>query len=180
VRLDAHTNKLTGEWPLTGCDGPSGLAYDVAGGRLFSVCDGKKMAVTDAATGKGWPRLQLVMARMPPVGTPLTNWHLLLADGKEFSPWSMPLIPVIPRSRACLHNPARAPWLTIHWPIAFIWLPPSLARAQRLQLTIRGLDRPSFPAALLCWLLGGRQSLKIPTNLKAPRSHLPRTGSLAI
>jgi YVTN family beta-propeller protein len=52
VRLDAHTNKLTGEWPLTGCDGPSGLAYDVAGGRLFSVCDGKKMAVTDAATGK--------------------------------------------------------------------------------------------------------------------------------
>ena len=52
VRLDAHTNKLTAEWPLTGCDGPSGLAFDVAGGRLFSVCDGKKMAVTDAKTGK--------------------------------------------------------------------------------------------------------------------------------
>jgi len=52
IRLDAHTNKLTGEWPLTGCDGPSGLAFDVVGGRLFSVCDGKKMAVTDAATGK--------------------------------------------------------------------------------------------------------------------------------
>ncbi len=52
IRLDAHTNKLTGEWPLTGCDGPSGLAFDAAGGRLFSVCDGKKMAVTDAATGK--------------------------------------------------------------------------------------------------------------------------------
>ncbi len=52
VRLDAHTNKLTAEWPLTGCDGPSGLAFDVAGGRLFSVCDGKKMAVTDAMTGK--------------------------------------------------------------------------------------------------------------------------------
>jgi len=52
VRLDARTMKLTGEWPLTGCDGPSGLAFDVAGGRLFSVCDGKKMAVTDAKTGK--------------------------------------------------------------------------------------------------------------------------------
>ena len=29
VRLDAHTNKLTAEWPLTGCDGPSGLAFDI-------------------------------------------------------------------------------------------------------------------------------------------------------
>jgi len=52
VRLDAHTNKLTAEWPLTGCESPSGLAFDVTGGRLFSVCDGKKMAVTDARTGK--------------------------------------------------------------------------------------------------------------------------------
>jgi DNA-binding beta-propeller fold protein YncE len=52
VRLDAKTNKLTAEWPLTGCDGPSGLAFDVRGHRLFSVCDGKKMAVTDARTGK--------------------------------------------------------------------------------------------------------------------------------
>ncbi|MGA3048512.1 MAG: YncE family protein [Terracidiphilus sp.] len=52
VRLDAKTDKLTAEWPLVGCDSPSGLAFDVPGGRLFSVCDGKKMAVTDAATGK--------------------------------------------------------------------------------------------------------------------------------
>jgi len=52
VRIDARTNKVTAEWPMTGCDGPSGLAMDAAGGRLFSVCDGKKMAVTDAKTGK--------------------------------------------------------------------------------------------------------------------------------
>jgi YVTN family beta-propeller protein len=52
VRLDTKTNKLTAEWPITGCDGPSGLAFDVAGSHLFSVCDGKKMAVTDAKTGK--------------------------------------------------------------------------------------------------------------------------------
>lgn len=51
VRLDAKTDKLTATWPLAGCDGPSGLAFDVAGGRLFSVCGGKKMAVTDAKTG---------------------------------------------------------------------------------------------------------------------------------
>jgi YVTN family beta-propeller protein len=52
VRLDARTKTLTAEWPLTGCESPSGLAFDVAGGRLFSVCDGKKMAVTDSQTGK--------------------------------------------------------------------------------------------------------------------------------
>jgi YVTN family beta-propeller protein len=51
VRLDAHAKKVTAEWPIS-CDSPSGLAFDVAGGRLFSVCDGKKMAVTDANTGK--------------------------------------------------------------------------------------------------------------------------------
>jgi YVTN family beta-propeller protein len=52
VRLDAKTRKMTAEWPLAGCESPSGLALDIAGGRLFSACDGKKMAVTDAKTGK--------------------------------------------------------------------------------------------------------------------------------
>lgn len=51
VRLDAHTNTITAAWPLTGCEGPSGLAFDVKGARLFSVCD-KHMAVTDSNTGK--------------------------------------------------------------------------------------------------------------------------------
>ncbi len=52
VRLDAHANKLTAEWPLKNCDGPSGLAFDVAGSRLFPVCDGKRMGVVDSDTGK--------------------------------------------------------------------------------------------------------------------------------
>jgi YVTN family beta-propeller protein len=52
VRLDAATKKITATWPLSGCDSPSGLALDTTGRRLFSVCDGKKMAVTDANTGK--------------------------------------------------------------------------------------------------------------------------------
>jgi YVTN family beta-propeller protein len=51
VRLDAHTNKLTATWPA-GCESPSGLAFDVAGARLFPVCDSKKMAVVDSNTGK--------------------------------------------------------------------------------------------------------------------------------
>jgi DNA-binding beta-propeller fold protein YncE len=52
VRLDAKTQQITATWPLVGCDSPSGLAFDRTGGRLFSVCDGKKMAITDASTGK--------------------------------------------------------------------------------------------------------------------------------
>lgn len=52
VRLDAKTLKLTADWVLTGCESPSGLAFDAAGGRLFSACDGKKMMVTDAKIGK--------------------------------------------------------------------------------------------------------------------------------
>lgn len=51
VHLEAHSKKLVDTWPI-GCDSPSGLALDNEGHRLFSVCDGKKMAVTDAKTGK--------------------------------------------------------------------------------------------------------------------------------
>lgn len=51
VRLDAHSKTLTAEWPA-GCESPSGLSFDVAGGRLFPVCDGKKMSVIDAKSGK--------------------------------------------------------------------------------------------------------------------------------
>jgi len=50
VRLDARLDlpqQLNREFPLAGCESPSGLAFDVEGSRLFSVCDGKKMAVTD-------------------------------------------------------------------------------------------------------------------------------------
>ncbi len=51
VRLDARTKAITATWPA-GCDSPSGLAFDVAGHRLFPVCDGKKMSVIDSTTGK--------------------------------------------------------------------------------------------------------------------------------
>lgn len=51
VRLDARSKTLTATWPA-GCDSPSGLAFDVAGHRLFPVCDGKKMAVIDSRDGK--------------------------------------------------------------------------------------------------------------------------------
>jgi len=51
VRIDATTHAITATWKLKGCESPSGLAMDTAGRRLFSVCDGKVMAVTNADTG---------------------------------------------------------------------------------------------------------------------------------
>jgi YVTN family beta-propeller protein len=52
VRFSAETKTITATWPLDNCDSPSGLAIDRAGRRLFAVCDGGKMAVVDAKSGK--------------------------------------------------------------------------------------------------------------------------------
>jgi YVTN family beta-propeller protein len=52
VRMDAAARKITATWALTNCESPSGLAIDKAGRRLFAVCDGGKMAVVDADSGK--------------------------------------------------------------------------------------------------------------------------------
>ncbi|MBS0556686.1 MAG: YncE family protein [Proteobacteria bacterium] len=52
ARIDSTTNKVMAVWKLAGCEEPSGLAIDIAHHRLFSVCQNKHMAVTDAQTGK--------------------------------------------------------------------------------------------------------------------------------
>jgi YVTN family beta-propeller protein len=52
VRLDSKSRKVTDTWSISPCESPSGLAIDLTGRRLFAVCDGKKMAVVDANTGK--------------------------------------------------------------------------------------------------------------------------------
>jgi YVTN family beta-propeller protein len=52
VKLDAASRKPVATWPLPGCESPSGMAIDRDKHRLFSVCDGGKMAVVDYDTGK--------------------------------------------------------------------------------------------------------------------------------
>jgi YVTN family beta-propeller protein len=52
VRLDARGTKITATWQLSGLESPSGMAIDRVGHRLFSVCDGQKMAVVDYDAGK--------------------------------------------------------------------------------------------------------------------------------
>jgi DNA-binding beta-propeller fold protein YncE len=52
VKLDAVSRKTVATWPLPGCESPSGMAVDRDKHRLFSVCDGGKMAVVDYESGK--------------------------------------------------------------------------------------------------------------------------------
>jgi YVTN family beta-propeller protein len=51
VVIDSRKLTVQSTWPLPGCNSPSGLAIDRAHHRLFSVCDGNIMAVTNADTG---------------------------------------------------------------------------------------------------------------------------------
>jgi DNA-binding beta-propeller fold protein YncE len=53
VEIDAKSMTVKHEYPLAGCEAPSGIAMDTAKRRVFSGCsDSKKLAVTDADTGK--------------------------------------------------------------------------------------------------------------------------------
>jgi YVTN family beta-propeller protein len=58
VAFDARTPAVKAHYPLAPCESPSGIAADIAHGRIFSGCDNKMIAVTDMKTGK-------VMATIP-------------------------------------------------------------------------------------------------------------------
>jgi DNA-binding beta-propeller fold protein YncE len=51
AEVDAKAGKVLATWSLAPCEGPTGLAIDVAHKRLFSVCANQKMVVTDATDG---------------------------------------------------------------------------------------------------------------------------------
>jgi YVTN family beta-propeller protein len=50
--IDSSAVKKIAAWPLRNCEEPSGLAFDVAHKRLFSVCGNGVLVVTDAASGR--------------------------------------------------------------------------------------------------------------------------------
>ena len=53
AKVDARKRAVVAEWPLTGCQMPTGIAIDRTAGRLFVGCKGEHpvMAVVDAANG---------------------------------------------------------------------------------------------------------------------------------
>jgi len=48
--VDTMKHALVATWPIAGCEGPTGLAFDEKNHLLLSACDGK-MAVTDSTSG---------------------------------------------------------------------------------------------------------------------------------
>ena len=52
VHIDSRNLTAKEHWSISPCESPSGLAMDTTNRRLFSVCDGKVMAVVDADSGK--------------------------------------------------------------------------------------------------------------------------------
>jgi DNA-binding beta-propeller fold protein YncE len=49
--VDVRTHAVVATWPVAGCEGPTGLAFDAANHLLLAACD-KRMAVVDSASGK--------------------------------------------------------------------------------------------------------------------------------
>ncbi len=49
--IDSVTHSVAATWPIEGCEGPTGLAFDARNHLLLSACDGK-MAITDSRSGK--------------------------------------------------------------------------------------------------------------------------------
>ena len=116
LKLDAHDKKITATWPA-GCESPSGLAMDIAGNRLFPVCDGNKMSVIDASSGK--------ILATPAIGDgpDAAGWsaqHNLAFASSAMACFQSSTAPRTRPSNRCQQRRQRAPWPTIHPPIAYI------------------------------------------------------------
>ena len=57
VMINTKNLTIKAKWPLTECANPTGLAIDLGGHRLFSVCANQVMAVTDLVSGKSVARV---------------------------------------------------------------------------------------------------------------------------
>jgi YVTN family beta-propeller protein len=52
VVLDTKARKLLSRFPLNGCDGPTGIAYDPASREILSACGGNAVAIVSAPDGR--------------------------------------------------------------------------------------------------------------------------------
>jgi len=57
--IDVAARKVLANWPLTGCEEPTGLALDITNRRLFSGCHNRTLVVTDADTGRDVQKLAI-------------------------------------------------------------------------------------------------------------------------
>ncbi|RCS29612.1 YncE family protein [Rhodanobacter denitrificans] len=83
VHVDLKAGKVADVWPLAGCEGPTGLAYDLAAQRLFSVCDNRVMLVVDARDGH--PVAKLPIGKGPDAAAYDAARHLVLSSNGDGS-----------------------------------------------------------------------------------------------
>ncbi len=59
VEIDAAAAKIVHDWKMDGCEEPSGIAMDTAHRRVFSTCQNKVLAVTNADNGRAVARVAI-------------------------------------------------------------------------------------------------------------------------
>ena len=151
AKLDLNSLKVTTTWSLSPCESPSGLAMDTAHRRLFSVCDGKKMAVSDADSGKVVATAEIGDGP-DAAGFDPKDQFAFSSNGegnfsvvKEDSPNSYSTIQTLPTKRGAER------WRSILRLEKSTSSPPTLARGQPRPPKIRGRDRRLCRAHFPLW-----------------------------
>jgi DNA-binding beta-propeller fold protein YncE len=57
--IDTRAPKVIARFPLQGCDGPTGIAYDAASREILSACGGNAVAIVSAPDGRQIARLPI-------------------------------------------------------------------------------------------------------------------------
>jgi YVTN family beta-propeller protein len=57
--IDTRTRKVTARFPLQGCEGPTGIAYDAASREILSACGENAVAIVSAPDGRQIARLPI-------------------------------------------------------------------------------------------------------------------------
>jgi DNA-binding beta-propeller fold protein YncE len=52
AEIDARTGQVMANWALPGCEAPTGVAIDLAAGRVFTSCQNGKLAVVNTGDGR--------------------------------------------------------------------------------------------------------------------------------
>jgi DNA-binding beta-propeller fold protein YncE len=81
--VDMRTRKVVTTWNLAGCVEPTGLAMDLANGKLFSGCHNGTLVVVDTATGSVIQKLPIGLGVDAVAYDP--QLHLIFTSNKEGS-----------------------------------------------------------------------------------------------
>ncbi len=82
VAFDAKARKVVGHYKLTGCEEPTGLAYDPDNNRLFAACANKVAAVVAADTGASLATLPIGSGPDAAVFDPVSH-RVFIPSGRD-------------------------------------------------------------------------------------------------